>query len=153
MITGIMISQYIGNHNRSRGKEHLYQFSGDDINRAYLSICFQSFQNPIVGMFTEEEQVIAEGSTYLGIISWTFIPLWICNISCTPLRCRDKSTWPLYIGIFSALLNTVLNYCFYIWKFCAPPWNSRRRICECHIPDSRSTDFIPVFCRLYGRLI
>ena len=100
-ITGIMISQYIGNHNREAEERSIcINFLVMILTGLTFLSVFSLFQNPFVGMFTEEEQVIAEGSTYLGIISWTFIPLGICNILGTTLRCRDKSTWPLYIGIF-----------------------------------------------------
>ena len=66
-----MISQYIGNHNREAEEKSicinflLMILTG----LTFLSV-FSLFQNPFVGMFTEEEQVITEGSTYLGIISW-----------------------------------------------------------------------------------
>ncbi|MFN2926219.1 MATE family efflux transporter [Lachnospiraceae bacterium YH-ros2228] len=153
-ITGIMISQYIGNHNREAEEKSIcINFLVMILTGLTFLSVFSLFQNPFVGMFTEEEQVIAEGSTYLGIISWTFIPLGICNILGTALRCRDKSTWPLYIGIFSALLNTVLNYCFIFGNFGAPRLGIAGAAYASVISQAAGALIsILCFCRLYGRI-
>ena len=109
-ITGIMISQYIGNHNREAEEKSIcVNFLAMLITGLAFFLVLGFLRDEFVGMFTTEAQVIKEGSRYLGIICWTFIPLGICNILGTALRCRDRSTWPLYIGIFSAQLNTALN--------------------------------------------
>ena len=153
-ITGIMISQYIGNQNRGAEEKSicinflLMILTG----LTFLSV-FSLFRYPFVGMFTDEERVIAEGSTYLGIISWTFIPLGICNILGTALRCRDKSTWPLYIGIFSALFNTGLNYCFIFGNFGAPRLGIAGAAYASVISQAAGALIsILCFCRLYGRI-
>ena len=120
-ITGIMISQYIGNHNRVAEERSIcINFLVMILTGVLFFSVFNLFRNQFTGLFSTDVQVITKGSRYLGIISWTFIPLGICNILGTALRCRDKSTWPLYIGIFSALLNTVLNYCLIFGNFGAP---------------------------------
>ena len=96
-ITGIMISQYIGNHNREAEERSIcINFLVMILTGLTFLSVFSLFQNPFVGMFTEEEQVIAEGSIYLGIISWTFIPLGICNILGTALR----KGFPIFINEF-----------------------------------------------------
>lgn len=120
-IMGIMISQYIGSHNgEAEEKSICVNFLLVMlIGLTFLSV-FSLFKNPFTGMFTTEAQVITEGSKYLGIICWTYIPLGICIILGTALRCRDKSTWPLYISAFTALLNTALNFCFIFGNFGAP---------------------------------
>ena len=120
-ITGIMISQYIGSHNREAEEKSICVnfLLVLILGLTFLSV-FCLFKNPFTGMFTTEAQVITEGSKYLGIICWTYIPLGICIILGTALRCRDKSVWPLYIGAFTALLNTALNFCFIFGNFGAP---------------------------------
>ena len=120
-ITGIMISQYIGNYNREAEEKSIcVNFLAVVITGLAFFSAFGLLRHQFVGMFTTEGQVIKEGSNYLGIICWTFIPLGICNIFGTALRCRDRSTWPLYIGIFSAQLNTALNYCLIFGNLGAP---------------------------------
>ena len=153
-ITGIMISQYIGNKNREAEEKSIcVNFLVMILTGLTFLSVFDLFRNPFVEMFTEEEQVIAEGSTYLGIISWTFIPLGICSILGTALRCRDKSTWPLYIGIFSALLNTGLNYCLIFGNFGAPRLGIAGAAYASVISQAAGA-LISILCfyRLYGRI-
>ena len=153
-ITGIMISQYIGNQNREAEEKSIcVNFLVMILTGLTFLSVFGLFRNPFVEMFTEEEQVIAEGSTYLGIISWTFIPLGICSILGTALRCRDKSTWPLYIGIFSALLNTGLNYCLIFGNFGAPRLGIAGAAYASVISQAAGA-LISFWCfyRLYGRI-
>ena len=153
-ITGIMISQYIGNKNREAEEKSIcVNFLVMILTGLTFLSVFGLFRNPFVEMFTEEEQVIAEGSTYLGIISWTFIPLGICSILGTALRCRDKSTWPLYIGIFSALLNTGLNYCLIFGNFGAPRLGIAGAAYASVISQAAGA-LISILCfyRLYGRI-
>ena len=153
-ITGIMISQYIGNKNREAEEKSIcVNFLVMILTGLTFLSVFGLFRNPFVEMFTEEEQVIAEGSTYLGIISWTFIPLGICSILGTALRCRDKSTWPLYIGIFSALHNTGLNYCLIFGNFGAPRLGIAGAAYASVISQAAGA-LISILCfyRLYGRI-
>ena len=153
-ITGIMISQYIGNKNREAEEKSIcVNFLVMILTGLTFLSVFGLFRNPFVEMFTEEEQVIAEGSTDLGIISWTFIPLGICSILGTALRCRDKSTWPLYIGIFSALLNTGLNYCLIFGNFGAPRLGIAGAAYASVISQAAGA-LISILCfyRLYGRI-
>ncbi len=149
-----MISQYIGNKNREAEEKSIcVNFLVMILTGLTFLSVFGLFRNPFVEMFTEEEQVIAEGSTYLGIISWTFIPLGICSILGTALRCRDKSTWPLYIGIFSALLNTGLNYCLIFGNFGAPRLGIAGAAYASVISQAAGA-LISILCfyRLYGRI-
>ena len=146
-ITGIMISQYIGNLNREAEEKSIcVNFLVMILTGLTFLSVFGLFRNPFVEMFTEEEQVIAEGSTYLGIISWTFIPLGICSILGTALRCRDKSTWPLYIGIFSAL-------CLIFGNFGAPRLGIAGAAYASVISQAAGA-LISILCfyRLYGRI-
>ena len=120
-ITGIMISQYIGNRNRdAEEKSVCVNFVAMSATALLFLFTFTICRNQFAGTFTTDKQVVEEGGKYLGIICWTFIPLGICNILGTALRCSDKPTWPLYIGILSAQLNTVLNYCLIFGNFGAP---------------------------------
>ena len=77
----------------------------------------------------------------------------ICNSLGTALRCRDKSTWPLYIGIFSALLNTVLNYCLIFGNFGAPELGVAGAA-YASVVSQVAGALISILCffRLYGRI-
>ncbi len=153
-IMGIMISQYIGSHNREAEEKSIcVNFLVVLIlGLTFLSV-FSLFKNPFTGMFTTEAQVITEGSKYLGIICWTYIPLGICIILGTALRCRDKSTWPLYISAFTALLNTALNFCFIFGNFGAPRLGIAGAAYASVISQVAGA-LISILCfyRLYGRI-
>ena len=66
-ITGIMISQYIGSHNREAEEKSIcVNFLVVLIlGLTFLSV-FSLFKNPFTGMFTTEAQVIIEASKYQG---------------------------------------------------------------------------------------
>ena len=153
-ITGIMISQYIGNHNRVAEERSIcINFLVMILTGVLFFFVFNLFRNQFTGLFSADVQVITKGSRYLGIISWTFIPLGICNILGTALRCRDKSTWPLYIGVFSALLNTVLNYCLIFGNFGAPELGVAGAA-YASVVSQVAGALISILCffRLYGRI-
>lgn len=153
-ITGIMISQYIGNHNRVAEERSIcINFLVMILTGVLFFSVFNLFRNQFTGLFSADVQVITKGSRYLGIISWTFIPLGICNILGTALRCRDKSTWPLYIGVFSALLNTVLNYCLIFGNFGAPELGVAGAA-YASVVSQVAGALISILCffRLYGRI-
>ncbi len=153
-ITGIMVSQYIGNHNREAEERSIcINFLLMILTGLMFQSVFGLYRNRFIGLFSTEAQVIKEGSKYLGIISWTFIPLGICNIFGVALRCRDKSTWPLCIGIFSALLNTVLNDCLIFGNFGAPRLGAAGAAYASVISQA-SGALISILCfyKLYGRI-
>ena len=138
-----MISQYIGNHNRVAEERSIcINFLVMILTGVLFFSVFNLFRNQFTGLFSTDVQVITKGSRYLGIISWTFIPLGICNILGTALRCRDKSTWPLYIGVFSALLNTVLNYCLIFGNFGAPELGVAGCVRKCCFSGGGSAGFL-----------
>ena len=88
-ITGIMISQYIGNHNRVAEERSIcINFLVMILTGVLFSLYSNLFRNQFTGLFSTDVQVITKGNRYLGIISWTFIPLGICNILGTALRCE-----------------------------------------------------------------
>ena len=153
-ITGIMISQYIGNHNREAEEKSIcVNFLAMLITGLAFFLVLGFLRDEFAGMFTTEAQVIKESSGYLGIICWTFIPLGICNILGTALRCRDRSTWPLYIGIFSAQLNTALNYCLIFGNFGAPRLGVEGAAYASVISQAAAAFlFVLCFFRAYGRI-
>ncbi|MBQ8969897.1 MAG: MATE family efflux transporter [Lachnospiraceae bacterium] len=110
-IAGIMISQYIGK------EEEVSEQRSICVNVCItlvvgtvflvLAVCFAA---PFIRMFTEDREVAGDGTAYLKIIGWAFIPMGLSQLLSVPIRCRGKSSWPLYVGILSAVINTLLNY-------------------------------------------
>ena len=111
-IAGIMISQYIGKNDRpAEEKSVCINFLVMMLTGLIFLILAGGFSMPLMALFSEDAAVIQGGGSYLKIIGWAFLPLGISNILGVAIRCRGKSSWPLYVGLLSALVNTGLNYC------------------------------------------
>ena len=110
-IAGIMISQYIGKKDRVSEEKAICV---NTLAMVLVGIIFMTisslFAKPFISLFTTDTQVAYEGTSYLKIIGFTYLPLGISNICGVAIRCRDRSSWPLYAGMISAGLNTFLNY-------------------------------------------
>ena len=125
-IAGIMISQYIG-----KGEERSEQKSiciNVCVTLAVGAVFFALavfFAAPFLLMFTGDGEVARDGAAYLRIIGWAFIPMGLTQILAVPIRCRGKSSWPLYVGILSAVINTLLNYILIFGKLGAAPMGVR----------------------------
>ena len=117
-IAGIMVSQYIGKEDRQSEEKaiciNLLVSIAIGVVFAAIAIVFTS---GFLGIFTQDTSVISEGEKYLRIIGWSFVPMGISTILAVPIRCRDKSSWPLYVGFLSAVINTGLNYCLIFGNF------------------------------------
>ena len=90
-IAGIMISQYIGKKDReSEEKSICVNFLVMMLTGIAFFFISRMFPLQFIRLFTNDARVISEGSVYLGIIGWTFIPLGITNIIGAAIRCRGQ---------------------------------------------------------------
>lgn len=117
-VAGIMISQYIGQQEKNAVDK---SFSVNLIAALILAVIFTflciSFPGQIMTIYTKESDICEIAKVYLKIISLTFIPMAGATILSTMLRCMEKATVPLYASLFSAIVNTVLNYILILGKF------------------------------------
>ena len=153
-ISGIMISQYIGKKDReSEEKSICVNFLVMMLTGIAFFFISRMFPLQFIRLFTNDARVISEGSVYLGIIGWTFIPLGITNIIGAAIRCRGKSSWPLYVGFVSATLNTGLNYCLIFGNYGMPMLGVKGAAYASVISQVAGAVLIIVmFFRLYGRI-
>ena len=153
-IAGIMISQYIGKKDReSEEKSICVNFLVMMLTGIAFIFISRMFPLQFIRLFTNDARVISEGSMYLGIIGWTFIPLGITNIFGAAIRCRGKSSWPLYVGFVSATLNTGLNYCLIFGNYGMPMLGVKGAAYASVISQVAGAVLIIVlFFRLYGRI-
>ena len=151
---GIMISQYIGKKDReSEEKSICVNFLVMMLTGIAFFFISRMFPLQFIRLFTNDARVISEGSVYLGIIGWTFIPLGITNIFGAAIRCRGKSSWPLYVGFVSATLNTGLNYCLIFGNYGMPMLGVKGAAYASVISQVAGAVLIIVmFFRLYGRI-
>ena len=153
-IAGIMISQYIGKKDReSEEKSICVNFLVMMLTGIAFFFISRMFPLQFIRLFTNDARVISEGSVYLGIIGWTFIPLGITNIFGAAIRCRGKSSWPLYVGFVSATLNTGLNYCLIFGNYGMPMLGVKGAAYASVVSQVAGAVLIIVmFFRLYGRI-
>lgn len=120
-IAGIMIAQYLGMKDEEAADKSL------SVNLAavvLLALIFTALclllPKSIVGIYTEDPEIIGTGKEYLRWISWTYLPMGISSVLAVMIRCLDKAVYPLYAGIASAAVNTGLNYILIFGRFGFP---------------------------------
>ena len=111
VVAGIMISQYLGQKN---SREVRRSFSVNLLIALGLAGVFTllcgGFPGQIMGLYTTDAPMGQAASSYLRIITATFLPIAGATLLSTLLRCMEKAQLPLYASIASAVLNTALNY-------------------------------------------
>lgn len=65
----------------------------------------------IVGLFTENPDIIAQGTEYLRIIKFTYILFALTNIFLAILRSVEKVKIAFYTSLMSLVINCSINYC------------------------------------------
>ena len=121
VVAGIMISQYLGQKN---SREVRRSFSVNLLIALGLAGVFTllcgGFPSQIMGLYTTDTPMGQAASSYLRIITATFLPIAGATLLSTLLRCMEKAQLPLYASIASAVLNTGLNYVLIFGKLGLP---------------------------------
>ena len=121
VVAGIMISQYLGQKN---SREMRRSFSVNLLIALGLAGVFTllcgGFPSQIMGLYTTDAPMGQAASSYLRIITATFLPIAGATLLSTLLRCMEKAQLPLYASIASAVLNTALNYVLIFGKLGLP---------------------------------
>ena len=121
VVAGIMISQYLGQKN---SREVRRSFSVNLLIALGLAGVFTllcgGFPSQIMGLYTTDAPMGQAASSYLRIITATFLPIAGTTLLSTLLRCMEKAQLPLYASIASAVLNTALNYVLIFGKLGLP---------------------------------
>ena len=110
-VAGIMISQYMGQKNKYEVRRSLLMnlLIAAGLAGGFTILCLV-FQTQIMGLYTPDESTRLVAASYLAIISGTFIPIAGMTLLSTLFRCMEKALLPLYVSIFSSILNILLNY-------------------------------------------
>ena len=121
VVAGIMISQYLG---QKSSREVRRSFSVNLLIALGLAGVFTllcgGFPSQIMGLYTTDAPMGQAASSYLRIITATFLPIAGATLLSTLLRCMEKAQLPLYASIASAVLNTALNYVLIFGKLGLP---------------------------------
>ncbi len=105
-----LISQSYGAKKMKRAQECVEQtivFKG--LVAVIAAIILLIFIRPLIGFFTQSEELIEMSLNY-GYIRIFFLPLLFSSFSVnTALRCTGDSKTPMYIMLFSSILNIILD--------------------------------------------
>lgn len=79
----------------------------------------------ILGIFTSDPAIVAEGMKYLEIIKYTFLLFIVTNVMMAALRCVETVNISFAISLLSLLVNVGINYCLIYGKFGFPEMGIR----------------------------
>lgn len=110
-VAGIMISQYLGQHNKAEVKRSfLLNLYFTLALAALFTVLCLFFPGRIMGLYTTDPATLSSASSYLTILSGTFFFTAGATMLSTLFRCMEKASAPLYASLFAAAVNTALNY-------------------------------------------
>lgn len=107
---GIMMAQYMGRNDREETGRSFYVnlLLSLCLAAAFLGVsCF--LPREVMSLYTEDMLTREMAADYLRITGISFFPMAVSAMTSVYLRCREAAALPLYSGILSAVLNTVLN--------------------------------------------
>ena len=121
VVAGIMISQYLGQKNQREVRRSFFVNLLISLGLACVfTLLCGGFPSQIMGLYTTDAPMGQTASSYLRIITATFLPIAGATLLSTLLRCMEKAQLPLYASIASAVLNTALNYVLIFGKLGLP---------------------------------
>ena len=121
VVAGIMISQYLGQKNQREVRRSFFVNLLISLGLACVfTLLCGGFPSQIMGLYTTDAPMGQAASSYLRIITATFLPIAGATLLSTLLRCMEKAQLPLYASIASAVLNTALNYVLIFGKLGLP---------------------------------
>ena len=109
-VAGIMISQYLGQNAPAEVRRSFFTnlWLGFGLAGAFTALCLLC-PGAIMRAYTADVQTLQTAAGYLRLLAGTYLPMAGATMLAAAFRCAEKPQLPLYAGIASALLNTVLN--------------------------------------------
>ncbi|MCX7708380.1 MAG: MATE family efflux transporter [Clostridia bacterium] len=119
--SAIFLSQFWGSRNISNIKKILGLSLILAISSAMLFFLVgYLFPEKVLAVFSKDPEVIASGSSFLRIISFSYILMAVSSCYATALRTTERVTVPMITSIAALIINTVLNYMLIFGKFGFP---------------------------------
>ncbi len=75
---------------------------------------------PLLYLFTDSSEIVAEGVRYLSLIQWTFALFILSNVLMAALRSVGTVNISFYISVVSLIVNVAINYTLIFGKFGFP---------------------------------
>lgn len=120
-VAGIMIAQYLGKKDYKEVSRSFFLngFVALGIAVIFTVLC-RAFSQNIMGMYTQDVLTKKVAAEYLKTIAAVYVPMAVTALLSTLLRCMDMAVIPLVTSIFSAIINTALNYILIFGKLGFP---------------------------------
>ncbi len=120
-VASILIAQYFGSKDK-KGISKSFSTCSFIAGLVVLLFTIPSFLAPevIMGIYSNEHDVVLEAAVYLRIIAVSYLPMTATLMLSALLRSIEKSKYPLYVSVLSMLCNIVFNYLFIFGKFGCP---------------------------------
>ena len=120
-VAGIMISQYLGQEKSAEVRRSFFtNLALAAVIAGLFSVVCALFPETVMRAYTKDAATRQAAAEYLRYISATFLPVAGATLLSTAFRCAERPRLPLYASIFSALLNTGLNYILIFGKLGFP---------------------------------
>ncbi len=120
-VAGIMIAQYMGKRDSREVSRSFYlnMLLAVCLAVVFTGICI-FFPKYIMGIYTKDVLTRDIAAGYLQIIAFSYLPMAVTTLFATLLRCMEAASLPLYASVFSAVVNTGLNYLLIFGKLGLP---------------------------------
>lgn len=122
-VASILIAQYHGNKdNKGISRSFFSCVYLAIIVLALFAIPAIFMPKSILGIYTNEKDIIEVGAGYLSVIAISYIPMVITLMLSSLFRSLEKSKYPMYVSIIAVFSNVLFNYIFIFGKFGAPKY-------------------------------
>ena len=117
----IFMAQYNGAGNVDKMKE-TYRFSliSSYIPLIIAFIIVSLFPAQLIGFLIDDEAIILEGTKYIKVAAYSYLPLGISIAIAGAMRATGDSKTPMIISIISIIVNAVLDYGLILGKLGLP---------------------------------
>ncbi len=122
----VLAAQYWGRNDKESVKDIVsitIKFSAVCAVLFWVAVFF--FPRQILGMYTNDTEVVAEAVKYIRIFCFSYLFFTISNVLLVSLRCIGTVKIGMYISIVSFLVNVILNGILIFGKFGMPAMGIR----------------------------
>ncbi len=117
----VLAAQYWGRNDRESVKDIIsiaIKFAVVCAVLFWIAVFF--FPGQILGLYTNDPEVVAEGIRYIRIFCFSYVFFAISNVLLASMRCVGTVKIGLYISIVSFAVNVLLNWVLIFGKFGMP---------------------------------
>lgn len=89
------------------------------ISAALVAVCVL-VPGPLLYLFTDSAEIVAEGTRYLSLLQWTFALFILTNVLMSALRSVGVVNISFYVSVVSLIVNVGINYTLIFGRFGFP---------------------------------